>query len=153
VTFRIAQPDQAEEITALVNRAFLVEKFFIDEDRVNLDKVRRCFEHGRFLVAEDEAGLAGCVYFKPEGERAYFGMLSVDPSRQGSGLGKQIVGAMEEYCRETGLRFLDLHVVNIRTELPPFYRKLGYVETGTEPFPSDTETRVPCYLIVMSKSL
>ena len=55
MTFRIAQPDQAEEITALVNRAFLVEKFFIDEDRVNLDKVRRCFEHGRFLVAEDEA--------------------------------------------------------------------------------------------------
>jgi GNAT superfamily N-acetyltransferase len=153
VNFRIAQPDLAEEITALVNRAFLVEKFFIEEDRINLERVHHCFETGRFLVAEDEAGLAGCVYIKPQGERAYFGMLSVDPSRQGAGLGKQIVGAVEDYCREIGCRIIDLHIVNLRTELPPFYKKLGYIETGTEPFPADTETKVPCHLIVLSKSL
>jgi GNAT superfamily N-acetyltransferase len=153
VNFRIAQPAQAEEIAALINRAFLVEKFFIDEDRINLDQVRQHFETGCFLLAEDEAGLAGCVYIEPRGERAYFGMLSVDPSRQGTGLGKRLVAALEDHCRATGCRFIDLHIVNIRQELPPFYRKLGYTETGTEPFPSDIETKVPCHLIVLSKSL
>ena len=108
MNFRIAQPDLAEEITALVNRAFLVEKFFIEEDRINLERVHHCFETGRFLVAEDEAGLAGCVYIKPQGERAYFGMLSVDPSRQGAGLGKQIVGAMERVLLDESRRTRDL---------------------------------------------
>jgi GNAT superfamily N-acetyltransferase len=153
VNFRIAQPEQAGELTALINRAFLVEKFFIDEDRVNLDQVRHYFETGRFLVAEGEAGLAGCVYIEPRGERAYFGMLSVDPARQGTGLGKRIVSALEEHCREIGCRFIDLHIVNIRTELPPFYSRLGYVETGTAPFPSDIETSLPCHQLRLSISL
>ena len=30
----------------------------------------------------DEGGLAGCVYLELRGERAYLGLLSVDPARQ-----------------------------------------------------------------------
>jgi len=153
VEFRIAEAGQAEEITALINRAFLVEKFFIDEDRVNLEQVRHCFETGQFVVAEDEAGLAGCVYLEPRGSRAYFGMLSVDPSRQKTGLGRRLVCALEDHCRRLGIAFLDLHIVNIRTELPPFYEKLGYSAIGVDIFPPDVPTKMPCHLIVYSKSL
>jgi hypothetical protein len=30
---------------------------------------------------------------------------------------------------------VDIRVVNLRTELPPIYHALGYVETGTEAVP------------------
>jgi len=41
----------------------------------------------------------------------------------------------------------------LRAELPAFYRRLGYVETRTEPFKADAEPKMPCHFIVMSKPL
>jgi hypothetical protein len=37
--------------------------------------------------------------------------------------------------------------------LPPFYRRLGYVEIGTAPFSASLEAKVPGHYIVMSKPL
>jgi hypothetical protein len=48
---------------------------------------------------------------------------------------------------------MDLRIVNLREELPAFYRKLGYAETGTEPFPESEATKLRCHLICMSKEL
>jgi hypothetical protein len=47
---------------------------------------------------------------------------------------------------------VDIRVVNLRTELPPFYRRLGYVEQRTEPF-TDPRAHRPCHFICMSKTL
>jgi hypothetical protein len=47
---------------------------------------------------------------------------------------------------------MDILIVNLREELPPFYRKRGYVENGTTPFP-DVETKIPCHFINMAKPL
>jgi hypothetical protein len=46
---------------------------------------------------------------------------------------------------------MDLRIVNLRADLPPFYRRLGYVETGTEPFAADAKPSQPCHFIKMSK--
>lgn len=56
----IAKISDAEAITRLINQAFLVERFFIDGDRIDLDQVRALFHKGEFLVAENGATLAGC---------------------------------------------------------------------------------------------
>jgi hypothetical protein len=48
---------------------------------------------------------------------------------------------------------MDLRTVNVREELPAFYRRAGYTETGTEPFPPEANPRLPCHFIVMSKTL
>jgi hypothetical protein len=48
-----------------------------------------------------------------------------------------------------------LNIVNVREELPPFYRKLGYRETGTAPFHADATEKVKltCHFIRMEKAL
>jgi ribosomal protein S18 acetylase RimI-like enzyme len=150
---RTAQLEDSENIARLVNAAFRPERFFIDADRTNLEKVRTLLQKGEFLLAEEKDALAGCIYIELRGERGYFGLLAVDPARQRSGLGSRLVVAAEEYCRAAGCQFMDLTIVNLRTELPGFYHRLGYVESGTLPFPSDQQANQPCHLVRMSKPL
>jgi GNAT superfamily N-acetyltransferase len=137
----------------LINAAFQVERFFLDRDRIDLNEVRSRLASGRFIVAAEDIALTGCVYVEPLGERAYLGLLSVDPSLQRSGIGKALMNAAEDHCRLAGCAFVDLRVVNLREELPGFYRKLGYVESGTAPFPEEVVTKLPCHFVVMSKQL
>lgn len=153
MNFRLADPGDAESITQVVNAAFRVERFLIDRDRVNAEKVRTMLRQGNFLLAKDAGRLIGCVYVEIRGERAYFGLLAVDPSRQKEGLGRRLIAAAEDYGRTAGCRVMDIRVVNLREELPPFYRRLGYQETGTEPFAADAHPKQPCHFIIMSKPL
>jgi hypothetical protein len=48
---------------------------------------------------------------------------------------------------------MDLRIANLLEELSPFYRRLGYVETGTEPFPAEIKSKLPCHFVLMSKPL
>lgn len=48
---------------------------------------------------------------------------------------------------------MDITVVNLRTELPPFYQKLGYEEVGTAPLHEGMNVTQPAHLIKMSKLL
>src|SRR5262245_35202904 len=91
---RPADSADAEKITAVINAAFRVaEEFFVDGNRITLEEVQRLFTTGAFLVAENEGAITGCVYVEPRGERAYLGLLSVDPARQQSGLGSRLMTA------------------------------------------------------------
>jgi GNAT superfamily N-acetyltransferase len=147
---RVAQPADAEALMLLINEAFVVERFFIDVERVRLEEVHEFLETGAFLVAGD---MEACVYVETRGERGYFGLLSVNPALQGNGLGRTMVDAAEQYCRERGCRWIDLRVVSVREELPGYYRGLGYVESGSEPFESEHPTKVPVHLVKMEKRL
>ena len=144
---------------AVINSAFKVaEEFFCFEDRITLEEVERLFTTGTFLVAEArERGdrvLVGCVYVElKDGDRSYLGLLSVDPSQQQSGLGSLLMAAAEKHCRDMGCRVMDIWIVNLRTELTPFYQRRGYVETGTLPFPPEVQTKQPCHFITMAKPL
>ena len=48
---------------------------------------------------------------------------------------------------------MDIHIVNLREELTPYYRRLGYVESGTLPFSEPERASRPCFFIVMTKPL
>jgi GNAT superfamily N-acetyltransferase len=150
---RTAVQSDIDSLADLINFAFRVEKPFIDGDRINPDGVRAYMEKGKFLLAEDAAGLAGCVYVELRGDCGYLGLLGVDPPRQSTGLGRKLMDAAEHYFREAGCRAIDLRIVSARTPLPSFYRLLGYLETGTAPFAPDVPVKVPCHYILMSKSI
>jgi GNAT superfamily N-acetyltransferase len=108
-----------------------------------------------FLAIDDDeaAGLAGCVWMEVRGDRGYFGMLAVDPERQGRGLGRTLIAAVEAYCRTAGCRFLDISVVNLRTELPGFYSQFGFAPYGTAPFHDVDKLTRPAHLVLMTKPL
>ena len=153
MNLRMAQLDDAENIARLVNAAFRPERFFSAGDRTNPEKVRELLHKGKFLLTEKAGKLTGCVYVELRGDRGYFGLLAVEPALQHSGLGSRMIAAAEDYCRAADCRFMDLTIVNLRTELPGFYNRLGYAESGTLPFPRDQHTNQPCHLVIMSKSL
>src|ERR1700691_6287287 len=128
VHLRIAQNADAKAIALLINDAFVVERVAFDGDRTDTQEVR--------------------------GDRAYLGLLSVAPARQGTGLGRQLVAAAEEHARNAGCHTMDLRIISPRAErLLPFYQHLGYSETGTAAFPAAVTTKVPCHYILMAKPL
>lgn len=154
MTLRQATAADTPDILRLINGAFAVERFFIDGDRIDAAGVERCFERGLFLML-DEPGPhpVGCVHLELQGDRGYFGLLSVAPGYQHAGIGRRLVAAAEDHCRAAGCSTMDIKVVNLRTELPPIYRRLGYTESGTAPFTPGIATLQPCHFVLMTKSL
>lgn len=153
VTIRTATAEDVPSITVLVNEAYVVERFFKVGDRIDAPRVGALLETGIFLLLEREGQLAGSVYLDVREESGRIGLLSVRPSEQGRGLGRRLMDAAEDYARARGARGMELRVVNLREDLPPFYRKLGYVESGTEPFSDPAEATRPCHFVVMTKPL
>ena len=155
MNIRAAEESDLGALEGLINAAFEVEKSFKREPRLNAELTREYFREGHFLVAEDEAGLAGCVFVEMKGRVGYLGLLSVDPTRQKTGLGRRMVTAAEEYARAVGAQRMELTMLNLRPDLPPYYRKLGYVEIGEEAVPEVWASRInrPCHFIRMSKAL
>jgi predicted N-acetyltransferase YhbS len=150
---RHAEEGDVAAVTRLINAAFEVEKFFLAADRIAAAEVRERMQHGTFLLLEDSGGLVGCVFAELRGESGYIGLLSVEPARQKFGLSRVLMTAAEDYFRKSGCRAAELRIVNLRTELPPYYRHLGYRESSTEKFPTEIPVILPCHFIVMTKVL
>lgn len=151
---RSAQTSDADQLVALINSAFKrAEGHIIDRDRIDLETVQSLLVKGEFLLAENDGNLAGCVYLERRGERTYLGLLSVAPSRQKVGVGSMLMNESERRCAAAGCRFMDLRIINLREDNHGFYKRRGYEETGTEPFPSELTPKVPCYFINLSKPL
>ena len=150
---RLADPTDADALVRLINEAFAVEKIVIEGDRIDSEKLRALFETGKFLLLYEAEELLGCVYVEVKGKRGYLGLLGVRPDRQKSGLGRRLTNAAEEYFRNAGCEAVDLRIVSVRAELPPFYKRLGYKETGIAPIPESIPLKIPSHFIIMSKEL
>lgn len=152
---RVATSADADRLIPLINAAFAVETF-LKGPRTDPDRLAAVMQKGAILVAEDGDGrLAASVYVELRGDRGYAGMLAVDPARQRSGLGGRMMREAEAHLRRHGCRAVDITVLSLRPELPPLYRKMGFAETGTEPFiyPHPIAGGQECHCIVMSKAL
>src|SRR5512132_3381445 len=150
---RTATADDVPRIVALLNAAFAMERDFIDKDRTSAPEIERYMTSGTFFVVDGDAGgLASCMYLEQRGERLYLGMLAVSPSQQGRGLGRQMMTAAERHAASLGCVAIDIRIVNRRTELPPFYRALGFVDCGTEPFEDPFLTQ-PTHFVRMTKQI
>lgn len=141
----------------MVNLAFRVEDHFIHGDRTTeVQLAERAAQPGvEFLVVDAEipGQLAAAVLFEARADHGYFGMLSVDPALHGRGIARSLIEAMEARCRELGLTRLRIEIVDLRTELPAFYSRLGFVTIGTKPFPDPEKLKKAAGMVVMEKEI
>jgi predicted N-acetyltransferase YhbS len=152
---RLASAADRSQLIQLINSAYAIESFF-DGTRTDEERLAAMMKKGAILLAEDGSGRPfACVYTEVRGVRGYFGQLAVDPASQGTGLGRRMVEAAEDRLRGQGCEAVDILVLSMRPELPPLYRRFGYIETGTEEFHSlrPLKPGVACHCIVMSKQL
>ena len=95
--------------------------------------------HSMELLLDEEETLLGCVYLRDEApESLYFGMLTVEPTRQGGGFGKILLDHIEAIAKTKKKKVIRMTVIDQRAELIAFYRRRGFEFTGhVEPFPMD----------------
>jgi GNAT superfamily N-acetyltransferase len=150
---RSAQLKDVDAIVRLVNRAFVAESPYIEGERINADGVHELWSRGKFLLGELEHVLVACVFVEPRGAHAHLGLVSVDPTRQGEGLGSQLMAATENHCRAAGFREMELRFINHRTELERFYRRVGFVPSGVMEAAVAHRMKVPFHFVQMTKAL
>jgi ribosomal protein S18 acetylase RimI-like enzyme len=154
MNIRFATHDDIPALHDLVERAYrgdsarqgwTHEADLLDGQRTDVEALRETIADPdqRVLVAEDgNGGFAGCVNIaRVKGDRAYLGMLSVDPARQAGGIGRALLAAGEAAAAEQfGSRVIEMTVIRQRAELIAWYERRGYRLTGEErPFPLDDE--------------
>ena len=156
---RRARPSDTAALTELVNRAFAIERSFLDGQRTTPEEIASLIATGDFLVLAYAGGLCAAVLVQGPGRRAgvppshaYLGLLCVLPELQGMGLGLRLVRVAEAMAEATGATSMSLQIVNLREELSRWYRSLGYREVGTAPFTHHSLKR-PCHFIELAKPL
>jgi predicted N-acetyltransferase YhbS len=143
-------------VERLVNAAYVVEEFFLEGGRIDLDQlVDTARNGGRFIVLEERGTdeMIGCVCVTCRPRTGFISLLSVVPTRQGQGFSPLLVRAAEAQMIGAGCELAQLEVVNLRAELIPYYEHLGFVIVGTAPFPKPWKLKRDAHLIVMQKEL
>lgn len=112
------------------------------------------------LVCEDAQGLLATVTVERRDGYGYVGAVSVRPTDQGSGLGRELLTRAEQMIGEAwGLERARMTVIAQRTELIDWYARRGYVDTGeTAPFPYGDDRfgapkRDDLYFVILEKAL
>ena len=112
---RCAELSRTEELK--VNDEYIPEDYFhhfIDKDRM-------------FFVAEDSGVVVGFVLGEPmKGNLANLGLLSVDPSYRGKGIGTKLVDAFRDRCEEMGLKYRLVYARADCADTVNFYSKAGF---------------------------
>lgn len=152
---RLATPADRPRLISVINAAFAIETF-LEGTRTDDERLAAMMKKGEILLAENSCGqILACIYAEINCNRGYLGQLAADPSHQRSGLGRQMLAAAEDYFRAHGCEAIDITVLSLRPELLPIYRRLGFVETGTEEFHMSRSLKdgQECHCIKMSKPL
>ncbi len=172
VTFRIAVAADVPSIQPLVHNAYRGDRARVGWtheadllDTARIDEKALAESVGdasqTILLAERDGVLIGCVHVTDKGHGlAYLGMLTVDATLQGGGLGRRLIDRAEAMAREQfRAERMEMTVIVQRTELIEWYQRRGYRLTGeTRPFPiTDPRFGVPrrddLAFVVLERSL
>lgn len=84
------------------------------------------------LAVWDGGEPLACIALTEKGDGlVYVSLVTVDPERQGSGLGRQLLDAAERYAADAlGANRAEMTVISLRTELVHWYERRGYTLTG-----------------------
>jgi GNAT superfamily N-acetyltransferase len=150
---RVATLADAAALDALVNSAYrgdssragwTTEADLLAGQRVDVDGLKEVIATPGhvILLSEDERGApTACLHLERTGDGCYLGMLTVRPTLQGTGLGRQLLAAAERFAvEEWSARSMHMTVIQQRLELIAWYERRGYERTGvSKPFPYGDE--------------
>ncbi|TAM59008.1 MAG: GNAT family N-acetyltransferase [Rhodanobacter sp.] len=152
LSFRDARSVDVPAIVALVQSAYrgdasragwTTEADLLDGQRIDPEGVTQVIgkPDSRVLLAERNGRLIACCQIEKQGDTGYFGMFSVVPGEQGSGLGKQVLAEAERLAREQWqCRAMRMTVIEQRGDLIAWYERRGYRRSGEyQPFPYGDE--------------
>lgn len=156
------------EAVALVNSAYrgetskqgwTSESHLLEGIRIDEAEMSGYFNRPEITLLKyvnDEGRIDGFVYLEQiKYNRLYLGMLTVNPTLQAAGIGRQLLNAADEYARKLGCKAIKISVINSRTELIAWYERRGFIATG-KVIPLVTSTSVakePVDLMIMEKML
>jgi ribosomal protein S18 acetylase RimI-like enzyme len=148
IEFRIALPEDAPQIVALIESAYrgddsragwTTEADLLGGQRTDQDEVSTIIDEpsADFILAYSEQGLLGCVLLRDERSAAYIGMLAIRPDCQASGLGRKLLTEAERRAQTLFSAIkARMTVIIQREELIQWYERRGYSRTDRrEPFP------------------
>jgi ribosomal protein S18 acetylase RimI-like enzyme len=86
-------------------------------------------ENKMFFVAEESGKIVGYILGEPmKGNLAHLGLLTVDQTLRGKGIGKNLFEAFKNRCDKAGLKEILLYAPKFNENTLNFYRKLGFKE-------------------------
>jgi ribosomal protein S18 acetylase RimI-like enzyme len=95
---------------------------------MNADFARQ-IEQGLVHVAVRGLQFAGYVVFHSEGDHLHLEAVAVMPEHSGRGVGKALIGFVEQVARREGLKAVELYTNEAMIENLAMYPKMGYRET------------------------
>ncbi len=153
LTLRVATVADVPALVALVNSAYrgdssragwTTEADLLGGQRIDVEALTQTLAAPGTVVlldAEDGKPIA-CVQLERTGEAdCYLGMLTILPTLQGGGCGRQLLDAAERWAADHwGARSVYMTVIVQRCELIAWYERRGYARTGEfKPFPYGDE--------------
>jgi ribosomal protein S18 acetylase RimI-like enzyme len=135
----IADADVAEVI-ALWERCGLTRPW--NDPAADIALARRSPD-ATVLVGRVAGGIVGSVMVGHDGHRGWVYYVSVDPDHRGSGYGRAIMVAAEDWLRERGVPKLQLLVRRANAKVQAFYEALDYAEQETIVFGKWLDGRDP----------
>lgn len=157
------------ELVNLINAAYrgesskkgwTTEADLIDGQRIDHKSLGQYITDPQTVILKNtnvEGRITGCVYLQKRGDKVYLGMLTVSPTLQANGLGKQLLNAAEEYTRSIKCTTITMTVITNRTELINWYERRGYNKTGqTVPLIIPQEfgaSKQPLEMYIMEKAV
>jgi ribosomal protein S18 acetylase RimI-like enzyme len=153
LTLRVATVADVPALVALVNSAYrgdssragwTTEADMLGGQRIDVEGLAQTLASPGTVVLLDEhdGKPIACVQLERAGEAdCYLGMLTILPTLQGGGRGRQLLDAAERWAAgHWGARSVHMTVIVQRTELIAWYERRGYVRTGEfKPFPYGDE--------------
>lgn len=110
--------------------------------RIPRAEFEQLIDHETILGAQLEGKIVGTLYLKNiSSEKSSFGLLGVDTSVEGKGIGSQLVEAAETQARKEGAQEMIIDILRprdfeiaVKNRLRAWYEKKGYEYTHSEDF-------------------
>lgn len=123
LTFRPATDDEIETIIDLWHRCGLTRPH--NDPHRDIAFAREKAESD-VLVGVIDGRVVASAMVGHDGHRGTVYYVSVDPDRRGSGLGRELMAAVEGWLKDRGVWKLNLLIREDNTAVQGFYESLGY---------------------------